>query len=97
MIEELKDTVNLMCSEDYKERFKAEYYQLKIRYEKLKILINKIEAYNQDQYNPNAEYTHKAKKPEVRCPDELLLKQQHVMEELLHVLEVRAVLENIEL
>ena len=28
---ELKDTVDLMLSTDYKERFKAEYYQLKIR------------------------------------------------------------------
>lgn len=32
---ELKDTCSLMMSEDYKERFKAEYYQLKIRYAKL--------------------------------------------------------------
>lgn len=29
---ELKDTVEMMLSADYKERFKAEYYQLKIRY-----------------------------------------------------------------
>ena len=35
---EYKDTVNLMLSSDYKERFKAEYYQTKIRYEKLKKL-----------------------------------------------------------
>ena len=27
---ELKDTVEMMGSEDYKERFKAEYYQVKI-------------------------------------------------------------------
>ena len=33
---ELKETINLMTSADYKERFKAEYYQVKIRYEKLK-------------------------------------------------------------
>lgn len=33
---ELKDTIELMQSENYKERFKAEYYQAKIRYEKLK-------------------------------------------------------------
>ena len=32
---ELKDTIEMMNSSDYKERFKAEYYQLKIRYEKL--------------------------------------------------------------
>lgn len=31
----LEDTVQLMLSEDYAERFKAEYYQLSIRLEKL--------------------------------------------------------------
>lgn len=31
---ELKDTIKLMTSEDYKERFAAEYLQTKIRYEK---------------------------------------------------------------
>lgn len=97
MVEFLKDTVDLMCSENYKERFKAEYYQLKIRYEKLKNLNNRIEAYEQDMYNSNVEFIKKAKKPEVRCPNELLLKQQEIMRELLHVLEVRAVLENIDL
>ena len=35
MITELKDTVELMQSEDYKKRFKAEYYQLEIRLDKL--------------------------------------------------------------
>ena len=32
---ELKDTVDLMISDDYKERFRAEYYQTKDRYNKL--------------------------------------------------------------
>lgn len=32
---ELKDTIAMMQSEDYKERFKAEYYQIVIRYQKL--------------------------------------------------------------
>ena len=41
---ELKDTVEGMESPDYKERFKAEYYQTKIRYEKLKKLLNKMNA-----------------------------------------------------
>lgn len=31
---ELRDTAEMMNSADYKERFKAEYYQLKIRYGK---------------------------------------------------------------
>lgn len=38
---ELKDTATLMVSSNYKERFKAEYYQLKIRLEKLKYMLQK--------------------------------------------------------
>lgn len=38
---ELKDTVEMMKSSDYKERFRAEYFQLKIRINGLdKMLIN---------------------------------------------------------
>lgn len=36
---ELKDTIDLMTSSDYKDRFKAEYYQVKIRVEKLDKLL----------------------------------------------------------
>ena len=32
---ELKDTIEMMTSEDYKERLKAEYYQVRIRMDKL--------------------------------------------------------------
>ena len=32
---ELKDTIQGMTSADYKDRFKAEYQQVKIRYDKL--------------------------------------------------------------
>lgn len=39
---ELMETVVLMCSADYKERFKAEYFQLKIRYEKLLTMCEKM-------------------------------------------------------
>lgn len=38
---ELKDTVELMISTDWKDRFIAEYLQAKIRYEKLHKLIVK--------------------------------------------------------
>ena len=38
---ELKDTVALMASADYKERFKAEYYQLVIRFKKLQAMLEK--------------------------------------------------------
>lgn len=41
---ELKDTVELMTSADWKDRFKAEYLQTKIRYEKLHTLIVKREV-----------------------------------------------------
>ena len=37
----LSDTIEMMTSSDYKERFKAEYYQVKIRYDKLKAMCNK--------------------------------------------------------
>ena len=40
----LNDTVELMTSEDYKERFKAEYLQLKIRVEGLRKVLIKGDA-----------------------------------------------------
>lgn len=46
---ELKDTIPLMISEDYKERFKAEYYQLKIRYKKLR---NMVDHWDSLQFKP---------------------------------------------
>lgn len=35
----LIDTASLMISEDYRDRFKAEYYQTKIRLDKLKDMV----------------------------------------------------------
>ena len=49
---ELKDTIEMMMSEDYKERFKAEYNQTKIRYEKLKKFNTRIEAAVRTDYKP---------------------------------------------
>ena len=40
---QLKDTVELMNSEDFKERFKAEYYQLLIRLDSLISMLIKWE------------------------------------------------------
>jgi len=37
---ELKDTVNLMLSDDWRDRLKAEWLQVKIRYERLIGAIN---------------------------------------------------------
>ena len=41
---ELKDTIEMMQSADYKERFKAEYQQTKIRYDKLHKMLVKADA-----------------------------------------------------
>ena len=41
---ELKDTIELMTSDNYKDRFKAEYYQTKIRYDKLHKMLVKHDA-----------------------------------------------------
>lgn len=83
----LKDTCEMMCSEDYKERFKAEYYQTKTRYEKLKAFNTKIEAY--------CVTDGKVPMPKHDCPNELLRRQQSIMGEYLHILELRAVIEGI--
>jgi hypothetical protein len=89
---ELKDTIEMMTSAGYKERFKAEYYQTKIRYEKLKAFNNKIDA-------ANMTYGMKVtvEMPTHDCPDFLLKDQQRAMGEYLHYLEIRAVIENITL
>ena len=84
---ELKETVELMNSEDYKERFIAEYHQVKIRYEKLKNFCNKIEV----ETMLGKEVTKHD------CPLELLREQQKYMGLYLSVLEKRALIENVEL
>lgn len=82
---ELKETVELMNSENYKERFVAEYRQVKIRYEKLKNFCNKIEV----ETMLGKEVTKHD------CPLELLREQQKYMGLYLSVLEKRALIENI--
>lgn len=84
---EFRDTVEMMLSDDYKERFKAEYYQTKIRYERLKAFNTKIEA----------AYLVGKEGPKHDCPLELLREQQRIMGEYLHKLEVRAVIEGVTL
>ena len=91
---ELKDTVAMMNSPDYKERFKAEYYQTKVRYEKLKAFNNKIEAAEAMKFTCDRS---KCPEPKHDCPAEMLREQQSVMGQYLHILEVRAVIEGIEL
>ena len=89
---ELKDTIVPMCSANYKDRFVAEYIQLKIRYERLKAFNTKIKAAVLS-FGEECE----APMPKHDSPDELLREQQKLMGELLHVLEVRAVIEGIDL
>ena len=84
---ELKVTADMMLSDDYKERFKAEYWQTKIRYERLKKYNNRIEA---------ADMMHRSGPPH-DCPSFLLNEQQEIMGRYLHLLEVRAEIEEIEL
>lgn len=79
----LRDTVDMMNSEDYKERFKAEYYQLSLR---LKGLSNMLTKYKEGTLNF---------KP--ICSYELLAEQAYHMREYLKILEERARLEDIEL
>ena len=89
---ELKDTIANMTSADYKERFIAEYQQTKIRYEKLKHFNTRIKAAEMTAFLDTS-----VEMPKFDCPRDLLLEQQHVMGQYLNILEVRAVIEGIEL
>ena len=80
---ELTDTIELMLSSDYKDRFKAEYYQTKIRYHKLREMITKYE-FGMLDFEPT-------------CPLTTLKNQADIMDEYLRVLEVRADIEGITL
>lgn len=86
---ELKDTIEMMTSEDYKERFKAEYSQLKIRLNKLTDLNNKIEASKRSGGS--------VEEPAHNCPHTLLRRQQSAMSNYLRLLQIRAVIEGIAL
>lgn len=92
-MENLSDTIELMESNNYRERFIAEYYQTKIRYEKLKSFCNKIEASDYTLYEDGKTVP----KPIHDCPLSLLREQQRAMGEYLHTLEIRAIIEEIDL
>ena len=95
MQRELADTAAGMTSHDYKERFRAEYIQTKIRYERLKAFNTKIEAaFRTECERPEVK---KAPMPPHDCPHDLLREQQEVMGQYLHILEVRAVIEGVDL
>ena len=97
-MKELKDTIVDMNSDNYKNRFKAEYEQTKIRYVKLASFITRIQAAKE----MNSDYEMKRRgvifeEPKHDCPLSLLERQLNVMNEYLHVLEIRATIENIPL
>lgn len=80
---ELKDTVKLMNSENYQDRFKAEYLQVKIRYDKLKTMVEKW-----DKGELNFEPI---------CPRIAYDIQLKYMKDYINILEARADIENINL
>ena len=78
---ELKDTIRMMESEDYKERFKAEYYQIVIRYKKLSAMLEKWDNATLE-FNPT-------------CPRSTYNIQVKAMTDYIAILEARAVMEGI--
>lgn len=80
---EIKDTVDLMISDDYKDRFVAEYWQLRRRYESLAKMIEKYYLGKLD-FEPD-------------CSIELLQHQSDSMHSYLVCLETRAKIEKIKL
>jgi len=77
---ELKDTISLMTSPDYKDRFLAEYWQVRIRYDKLKAMY---ENWGNLSFTPT-------------CPKEIYYVQLDMMDGYIKVLEERAKIEEID-
>lgn len=82
-MDELKDTVALMLDESYKNRFRAEYWQLRIRAEKLAKMVLKYQEGTLD-FEP-------------KCSLGLLQNQLTAMDRYLALLQARATIEKIEL
>ena len=94
----LINTVPYMLSDDYKERFIAEYWQTKERYERLKSFCNKIEAEEHMNLSANdGNVSNNVKRTPHDCSFRLLKEQQKALGGYLHALEVRAVIEKIDL
>jgi hypothetical protein len=80
---DLIDTSKLMISKDYKDRFKAEYYQLKIRRDKLSKTILNYDA-GKLEFEPISSIY-------------LLKTQLDAMNTYLNILQMRAMTEGIEI
>ena len=78
---ELKDTVSMMGSTDYKERFKAEYIQVAIRYRKLKCMLARWDKGKLNFYPT--------------CPRSIYDLQIRARADYITSLEARAAIENI--
>ena len=79
----LEETVKMMNSVDYKERFEAEYRQLEIRFKGLKAMLEKWDDRTLT-FTPT-------------CPRSTYNLQISAMADYLSVLEARAIMEGIEL
>lgn len=80
-VRELKDTAAMMNSADYKERFRAEYAQAVIRYQKLAAMLEKWDN-GELNFSPT-------------CPRSTYNMQVRAMTDYIAVLEARAVMEDI--
>ena len=80
---QLKDTIEMMASEDFKERFKAEYYQLLIRLNSLTGMLINWEN-NKLDFEP-------------KCSKETLENQLIFMQGYMNILSLRAKIEEIDL
>ena len=80
---ELKDTVVMMESSDYQDRYKAEYYQLKVRVEKLSAMLEKY-ATGTLSFTPSCSY-------------EVLFEQLVYMRGYMRILKERAKVEGVAL
>lgn len=80
---ELRGPVSLMNSTNYKERLKAEYMQVCIRYEKLKAMLDKWDTGKLNFTPP--------------CPRGIYNFQIRAMADYIASLEARAAIEDIEL
>ena len=79
----LAETNQMMVSSDYRERFRAEYYQLSIRYTSLKSMLSRWDD-NKLNFTPT-------------CPRSIYDLQLKAMKDYLAVLEARAAIEHIDL
>ena len=95
--------IKLMQSEDYKDRFKAEYYQLKDRLEKISTALEKYREEIGDDDAIKRQYVGYGKTADIGFIGDpnpslyLLARQKRCMTEYLHILEKRAEIEKIKL